>query len=201
MPKSKVSNKVPSKTYFDPMVLPTESEEEFNKLIEELKVEFGTASFVVRMYIQDVANILFEIVRLRRVKVATLNRAFEAAVKQLLSQIVPNGAKGPRPILGWKLEDMAKRWRSNQKIRDRVSWMLDKAGFDESAIEAEAYRQAFKEIEGLDHLLASAEGRRDRALRMIAGYEESLAVRLQQGGARMLEANTVPSLDYRLPEN
>jgi hypothetical protein len=152
------------------------------------------------MYVDDVAYLVWEIIRLRRVKVATIANAFETALKNILQQILFRTAPGlPLQVRG-TAERLARDWFLTEKA-NRVLGLLQKAGFDESSVEAEAFRLRIDDIEKLDRLLTLAEARRDKTLRMIAECSEGLAMRLQQSAERVLTLDNVPSLEYQRPKN
>ena len=88
-----------------------------------------------------------------------------------------------------------------QESKDRVSSLLEEAGLDEFAVEAEAFRMMIDDIEKVDRALALAEVRRDKSLRMIAECKESLSARIRQSAERVLAADSAPSLEYMSPES
>ena len=69
--------------------------------------------------------------------------------------------------------------------------MLKKYGLDQSAIEAEAFRQSSSDVMRLEQILASATTRRERALYMIRDYRDSLADRLRRKADEVLENGKV----------
>jgi hypothetical protein len=187
MPQSIITpDNVASKLYFDPVVLKTESKEDFAKLVEALNSEVKPVGFIERLYVEDVAHLLWEIMRLRRIIVATINTTFKTALKIILMQILVGPASGPRPEMKTAAARLARDWFVTEEVRGRVSGLLQEAGLDESAIEAEAYRLRMDDIQKLDRALTLAESRRDRAFRMIFEFKESFAMRLQQNVERVL---------------
>ena len=191
----------PGGPYLASVVLRTESKDEFAKLVEELNQEIKPTSFIERMYVEDVAYLVWEIIRLRRVKLATINKAFFTALKAILPEIQFPGASGRRPDLREKADKLADQWSFNPEVRGRILGLLQEAGLDESSVEAEAFRLSIDDIEKLDRALTLAEVRRDKAIRMIAEYKDSFAIRLRQSAERVLAVDNVPGLEYRPPEN
>src|SRR6478752_2640077 len=63
-----------------PQLLITESAEDFAALNAALMEEIKPRGIIERLYVADVANIVWEILRLRRCKVAIVNTAFKHAV-------------------------------------------------------------------------------------------------------------------------
>jgi hypothetical protein len=77
----------------------------------------------------------------------------------------------------------------DQESKRRVSSLLQEAGFDLFATEAEAYRRCADDLEKANRMLKAAQDGRDKALRMIAKYRRSLADQLLQNSNRVLAAN------------
>jgi hypothetical protein len=182
-------------------VLWTESKDGFAKLLEELNREIKPTTLIERMFVQDGANLLWEIMRLRRIKAGIINNAFQPALKTILQQILVKPTSLPSLDLRSASDELAYEWFFTQKTKDRVSSLLQKAGLDEFAVEAEAFRMVIDDIEKVDRALAVAEVRRDKSLRMIAECKESLSARIQQSAERVLAADNVPSLEYVSPES
>jgi hypothetical protein len=93
-------------------------------------------------------------------------------------------------------ENLAWDWlfTHNDEIKRQVLSLLQVAGFDESAIEAEAYRLVADDLAKADRMLKAAQDRRDKNLRMIAKLRKSLAQQLRRNSDRVLAADKVPSI-------
>lgn len=176
-----------------PYLLTTESQDEFASLCEELEQELQPRGVIERMYVQDVAYLIWDILRLRRSKTTIINTALLAALRGILKQLQKRSAVRI-PSQSKQFEDLAHGWFDNEKSKAQVASLLLKFGLDESAIEAEAFRRCVEDIERLDRMLTFAEARRDRALRGIADYRQSFSRRVQQATNRILDAEEVPQL-------
>jgi hypothetical protein len=182
-----------SNTY--PVVLATEDADQFASLQKELEQEIKPTGVIERMYVADIAALLWEILRLRRFKTAILNNAFRKALQDILRQCLFRGEFITIADDELEADTLAHDWFKNQKAKDKVTKLLRQHQLDEDAIPAEAFRQVSSEIETLDRLLTLAERRRDRALRNIAEYRFSFAKRLQQSSERILENSGVLALN------
>jgi hypothetical protein len=171
-----------------PYLLRTESPDEFASLWEELEQEIQPHGVIERTYLQDVANLIWEIRRLRRSKAAIINQAFLPALRVILGQLRSRSTQ-PGPS-----EDLAHGWFNDEKVKAKVTTMLQKFGLDEGAIEAEAVRMRAEDLERLDRMLTFAEARRDKTLRGIADYRQVFSGRLQLAANRFLDAEEVPKL-------
>ena len=176
-------------------VLVTEDASKFALLQEELEHEIRPKGVIERMYVADIAALLWEILRLRRFKTAIINSALRSALVQLLKRCLFNGEFLTSPDNDDKAESLAYKWFQSQKAKDEVAKLLRQFQLDEDAIPAEAFRQVSSEMETLDRLLTLAETRRDRALRSIADYRFNFAKRLQQSSDRILEGSDVLAIE------
>jgi len=118
-----------------------------------------------------------------------MNSGFRTALTQIIGQM----HKEPGVLRGMleksDEEHLALDWFASPQAKTRVADLLKKFGLDESAIEAEAFRKAADDIERIDHLLASAEARRDRALNSIAHYRGDFGARLRESSDRLAKDN------------
>lgn len=184
-------------SYFRPALLRTESGEDFEKLFDELKRDVQPATFVELMYVSDIANRTWDIIRYRRDKAGIINNAFHKALANILRRILlpPGPADNPYPQqVHLKAQQLAWDWSFSQESKDRVSALLEEAELDLWAVEAEALRLSLDDIERVDRLLTAAEARRDTALRSIAWCRESFVKKLQQSSDRLLDEDGVPSI-------
>src|ERR1700738_3825350 len=81
-----------------------------------------------------------------------------------------------------------------KKAKTQVATLLRKFGLDEAAVEAEAFRLRAEDLERFDRMLALAEVRRDKALRSIADFRQSMAEQIKHTTDRILENDEVPRL-------
>jgi len=119
-----------------PQLLITESAEDFAALNAALMEEIKPRGIIERLYVDDIAALVWEILRLRRCKVAMVNTAF----KNALAKIVYRLAGEPEmdtPEREW-YEAIIIDWFSKPEARKEVSELLAEFHLDEFAIEAEA---------------------------------------------------------------
>jgi hypothetical protein len=191
------SDTTSSAPYFRTIVLKTESEDEFMNLVEKLEQDIQPKNFIEELYVNEVAALTWEIIRYRRCKTAIITNANHIALKNILAQI--RFKPGSSETLA--AEKLAYEWFYSQKAKEGIAALLKEAGRDETAVEAEAFRLKLNEIEKIERLLASAEARRDKALRSIGQYRESFARKLQQSTESVLAADAASSVVHSGPEN
>ena len=178
---------------FRPVLLKSESEDEFSALVEEVNRDVQPKQFIERMYVNDIAELTWEIQRFRRVKATLLNNRFRPALASILRQILlPPGIPSVKTILA--PDQLAHEWLTSQEAKERISGLLQEAELDESSVEAEAFRLAFSDLENIERLVAAAEARREKALRSVARYQKGLAGKLQRTSDRLLAADVAPSI-------
>ena len=133
------------------------------------------------MYLADIAYLEWEIKRLRRGKIAMLNTAFRKALEKLLTELM----RAPHQE-SWEVDDKASAiafdWFSSAKTKKRVAALLASYGLDTTAIEAKVLQVCSSRLAEFDHLLASAESRRLKAVRALTEYRALLARHLVATG-------------------
>ena len=156
--------------------------------MEEIKPH----GIIERLYVDDIATLVWEILRLRRCKVAIVNTAFKNALSEIIYRLadVPEQDTPERESYETTLDD----WFSKPEARKAVLELLAEFRLDEAAIEAEAIRSVFSELEVLDRMLTLQELRRNRALRSIADYRDGFAKQVREVSNRVIEADPVIKL-------
>jgi hypothetical protein len=191
------SNKESNTVYFRPALLRTESEGDFEKLFDELKRDVEPATFVEGIYVRDIANHTWDIIRYSRNKAGIINNAFRTALAYILRPILlPAGADYLTHIgeANLRARKLANDWFYGREGKDEALAVLKKADLDMAAVEAEAFRLRLEDIERVDRLLTAAGVSRDKALRAMAWYRESFVKKLQQSSERILAAEQAPSV-------
>jgi hypothetical protein len=84
---------------------------------------------------------------------------------------------------------------SKPEARKEVLQLLADFRLDELAIEAEAIRSVFSELEVLDKMLTLQESRRNKALRSIADYRDGFVKQVREVSNRVIEADAVIQLE------
>ena len=178
-------NRARSKVLPTAPLLMTESKDEFTRICDALNDEIRPRGIIEEMYVADIACLVWEALRLRRSKVAMMNSGFRTALTQIIGQMQKESGVWRGMLEKSGDEQLALAWFCDQRAKTQVAELLEKFGLDESAIEAEAFRKAADDIERIDHLLALAEARRDRALNSIAHYRGDFGARLRESSDRL----------------
>ncbi len=164
-----------------PQLLITESGQDFASLSAALVQEIKPRGIVERMYVDDIAVLSWDILRLRRCKAAIVNAAFKEALGDLLDSLGKTNWGIPERI---EREALVRDWFSEPKAKKAVSEILARYNLDEFAIEAEAIRSRSEDLEVIDRMLTSANPaaiKRFAALRIIKTALQSRCGRFQTG--------------------
>jgi hypothetical protein len=170
-------------------LLITESKDEFDRIRGALHDEIKPHGIIEQMYVEDIAHLVWEILRLRRSKAAIINFAFCGALEKVVLQLVRRPGQSKYDFE--KLDELALDWFSDPDVKAKVAGVLREFELDESAIEAEAIRTSTDDLERLDRLMASSEARRDRALVRVAQYRGDFGALLRESSNRVIESKVL----------
>jgi hypothetical protein len=171
-------------------LLITESKDEFKRVREALADEIKPRGILEQMYVEDIAYLCWEVLRLRRSKAAIKNLAFRAALKELTTQLLLEPGQHAFQ-LGDQPDELARDWFSDHNVKKQIGDLLREFDLDESAIEAEAIRKSADDLERIDRLMASAEVRRDKALVWVAQYRGDFGALLRDSSNRLITKETL----------
>jgi hypothetical protein len=122
---------------------------------------------------RDVIDLTWDILRLRRMKAGFLRAAAGRGVHRILSTIGYGDFRG----IGRFVEEWA---FGKDKTRREFDEILKKAGLTIDDVMAAAFAQGIDSFERFDRMLASAEARRNNALREIDRYRSALGAAVRQ---------------------
>jgi hypothetical protein len=144
-------------------------------------------NIIEHIYVYDVAQIAWEIARLRSCKTVIINTAYRTALKDLLNRELGVDYQTAEALAG--------DWFTDKEAKKQVAEILRRFHLNESAIEAEAIKSLVPELDILDRMSMSLEGRRNRAIRGIAEYRESFAKKVREGSDRIIEGDPAIRLE------
>lgn len=181
-----------------PAMLVSEAEMQRNAILDELTIEIKPRSFIERMYVKDMAEIIWEIQRLRNFKNLILRLAMQPALQNVLNQL-RRAAELPGSD-AYKVTNLvlAGGWLTNPKDQIKVEKTLAEYNLDGTVIEAEAWRRSSSDLVLIERMLTSLECRRDKALANVANYRESLAFQLKQVCQQIIEADEMSTSQSQL---
>jgi hypothetical protein len=196
---SSVVSPVTSKTRFDPTALAQASEQQLEAIRNELRKEIKPKSFVERIYVDDLAYVIWDIRLLRRIKNSLIRYEMQAALRAILEHVMANSDFLHNSRIQSTAKKLAAGWYWNKKDQDKVEKIFAQFNLDENSIEAEAWRRSSADLDLVERQLAVLETRRDKTLIALANYRDGLAQRLKQKVQRIIEADA-PFEANALPE-
>jgi hypothetical protein len=160
-------------------LLITESEEEFKRIRQALYEELGPVGIIEQMYVDEFADIVWEILRSKRCKAGVTNLKFHDESARLLGRLINVGP------------DIARDWISDPDIAKEVEKRLAEYKLDGSVVIADAIQAASYKLELIEALIVSAEKRRDTALARLTQYRGELGIILRRASDRLIESKVV----------
>jgi len=178
-----------------PPVLRTENLDIYKFILRDIAKEIGPQTTFEWFWVKDLADLIWEIRRHRLDITSILDAAFKPALKSVLKSMEvpsfdPTGLvsleKSEASFLEKEL--FADQWYGSPDDRTLVSARLAKYGLDAESVAGQAFVLRQEEIRTLEILIERAELRRDRILREIGFYRETLAEILDPLTRKMIEA-------------
>jgi len=138
-------------------------------LLEEVRQQTDPKDVIEHIYVRDIVDLTWELMRARKIKVALLHKGQVRVVQQFASN-------GNWPGLDYAAKELV-RFAINKKFSDAVS-ILKKHGITLQDITAQAFASERQTIQLIDQNMMHIEARRNFALREIERRRSSFARRL-----------------------
>ncbi len=168
-------------------LLPGEKEADYATLAERVIGAANPRDAIEEFLTRDVIDLSWEILRLRRLKGGILKASMNTGVEEVL-----DGLGHGREISFDYNQTLGKAWAAGDKnARKEVAGALDKAGLTIDEVTAKTLESKLDSFERLDRMLASAEARRNNALREIDRHREAF------GGALRHAIDEVEDVEFR----
>jgi hypothetical protein len=161
------------------VILKGEDEAQYHRILEEVTRSVRPADIIEHFWVRDVTDLLWEALRLRRLKGSLLH----AATRQGLTKVLD-------PLVGFmKVKALADGWfGGKQWAKQEVDQLLKEAGLSFDIVIAEGLAAKLNDIERIDRMIASAEARRNAVLREISRHRDAVAARLARASEAIEEA-------------
>jgi len=177
--------------FFGPApLIPGEDPEAYKALQTRVAAAVAPKDVLEEIWVRDVVDLVWETLRLRRLKAAFLS---SAAYEGLAIVLRPLKTDFTRCIGG----SLSERWaRGEPEAKKTVKGHLASAGLSMDDVMAQTVALKLEAIERIDRMLASAEGRRDAALRELTRHRETLAVAVRRATEKIDDAE-FEEIDHR----
>ena len=123
-----------------------------------------------------------------RCKAVLINSHWSSAIEELLDRM---GLDFEEP------RNLTYDYFGDETSKAKVCDFLEYFGLDESAIEAEAIKKVWSDLESIDRRLTELAASRDVLLRRVSEYRAKLAANLRESSDNLIEAFDVPHLVSR----
>jgi hypothetical protein len=161
-------------------VLRTESSSDFAQLLADFIQDIRPANAFEKTRVHDITSDTWDIMRYRRIINGRLNNALKPALTKILCHL---------ELTRSAAENLASQWLYFPESKRQVMSLLQESGFDESAIEAEAFRLVADDLRNIYQMLDAAQARRERTLKSIAKYRKIFQDQLRRSSDRFIAAD------------
>ena len=156
-------------------LLRSESPTEFLAVRARMYFEIQPQGAIEEHYVEDIVVLVWDIKRLRGLRISTIQLAYGPALRRLLGRLLAASRSGLRQVIPeQEVNELAQGWLENDPAaKEEVADILGRVGLDESAIEAEAMNLSVNHLQYFDRSLAMASARLDKELRLVMDYRDS----------------------------
>jgi hypothetical protein len=156
-----------------------EEEEHYRRILDEVTRSVQPADIIEQFWVRDVADLLWEALRLRRLKGSLVQAATHQGLRTVLEPMVHYS----------EARILADAWFSGQeRAKQEVDRLLNQAGLSFDTVTAAGVAARLQAFERIDRMIASAEARRNAVLREISRHRDAVAVRLARASETIEDA-------------
>jgi hypothetical protein len=150
-----------------------EDETNYDVILERISADVAPADFVEEIWVRNVVDLVWESVRLRRLKSQLLHAAAHEGLDRVLT-----------PLINWERADLlSRKWAAgNEEAVCEVERLLGQAGLTIDAVMAETLAARIDDVERIDRMVVIAEARRDAVLREIRARRLAFGQALRRAG-------------------
>ena len=161
-----------------PVLLEGEDIGEYERLLARVTAAVVPADIIEEFWVRDVVDLVWEALRLRRLKASLLLSSTAAGLQKVLA-----------PILEYsELEPLVEAWYGrDESALKKVATSLEQAGLTMDHVMAETLSAKLDDVERIDRMIANAEARRHVVLREIDRHRAAVAARLRAAGEAIEE--------------
>ncbi len=155
-------------------LVPGDDAAAYDTLLAGISATVRPADLIEQAWVRDVVDLIFEAVRLRRLKAALMTACAGEGIAQVLRGLDVPGIPSV----------LAQRWAARELAAvAEVDAALEAAGLTLDHVMAQTLALRINEIERIDRMIAAAEARRNTALREIAHHRATFAASLRDAAA------------------
>jgi hypothetical protein len=157
-----------------PPLIQGENPADYQALLKRVSVAVRPRDFLDEIWVRDIVDLYWEMLRLRRLKAGLLNASMGDGLRTVLGSLRSTGSSS------LTTEALVQSWlNGSPDSRKKVEQSLAAAGFSMDVVVAAALSKKLDEFERIDLMITSAEARRNNALREIDRHRATLGVALR----------------------
>jgi hypothetical protein len=160
-----------------PPLIAGEDQAQYEMMRDQISAAVRPLDFLEEIWVNDVVNLVWETQRLRRLRAALLLAAAPEGVDRIL--------RASDPFFG---QNVAADWASLQPGAMKIVDAALAASLTMDAVMAQTLALKIDEVERIDRMVASAEARRNIALREIDRHRATLGAALRHAADEVLDA-------------
>jgi hypothetical protein len=168
-----------------PPLLKGEDTAAYDELLARISAAVKPADIIEEIWVRDIVDLVWEAFRLRRLKANLITTVAHQGVKKTLG-----------PVIGWPdAHHLAEAWAAREPSAvKQVDEHLASAGLTMDAVMAQSLSLKLDDIERIDRMTATAEGRRNAILREVDRHRATWGQNLRQA-AQQIEATEIKVIE------
>jgi hypothetical protein len=205
--KASIETPVPAEirdAFGKPPLLATEDPDQYDALLSELAREVRPTDVIEWLWVKDIADLTWDIIRYRCLKASFVDGRFKSALEDHLYSALQRDQRDAHPNVSSlflsvaatrdQAEKLADDWVANAKTKEKRDAWLKKHNLNAESIVATSFDAGVDELEAIERMLSSVEYRRNNALHEIERRRHALGRALRQTSNQIIEgeASLVP---------
>ena len=170
-----------------PPLLEGEDTAAYDELLARISGAVKPADIFEEIWVRDIVDLVWDAFRLRRLKANLLTAVAHEGLRTILG-----------PLIGWDdARHLAEAWATREPSAiKQADELLGSAGLTMDAVMAQALSRKLDDIERIDRMIATAEGRRNAILREVDRHRTTWGQNLRRA-ARQIEAAEIKVIETR----
>jgi hypothetical protein len=172
-----------------PALLQGEDRAAYEKLLTDVTAALSPADVIEELWVYDVADCGWEILRLRRLKADLIAANLHHGVEEVVKPLIRGEGLDLYPE-----SKLASDWRARKpEAMEQVDSLLKSSEQGMEAVVAQTFAIELEQIERIERMIMNAEVRRNAALRELDRHREALARKLKIEQVEDAEFTEVPA--------
>jgi hypothetical protein len=145
----------------------------YNMILERISADVAPADFLEEIWVRNVVDLVWESVRLRRMKSQLLHAAAHEGLERALTPLLDRS----------RARELSRKWAlGDEEAISNVDALLGRAGLTTDDVMAQTLAARINDVERIDRMVIIAEARRDAVLREIRSRRLAFGQALRRAG-------------------